>query len=206
MTTVVKTYGNFFLSVLFVGCCSFSAFSQSKYGANDTLVVPAIVYQGDTIPYKELAGVYVFGKMSEAQREVYRQWTRLRNAVYVTYPYAKKAGAVFNDINLHLVGITEKSKRRAYIKTRERDLRREFANPLTELSVYQGKILMKLIARETGNTCYEIIDDLKGGFSAHFWQAVAWVFGSSLKQTYDSQGEDAVIEVIVQEVKRMYGI
>ena len=201
-----QTYGKFFLSLLCLGCLFTSASAQSASGQNNSLLVPAFVYQGDTIPYKELAEVLILGKMTDAQREAYRKWTRLRNAVYVTYPYAKKAGAVFNDINLHLVGVTDRTKRKAYIKTREKDLRREFAKPLMELSVYQGKILMKLIARETGNTCYQIIDEYKGSFSAGFWQTVAWVFGSSLKQTYDAKGEDEQIELIVLEVKRMYGI
>ena len=206
MTAVVKTYGKFLLSVLFFGCMIPIARSQSKYGPNDTITVQAIIYQGDTIPYKELSGVWVYGKMTDAQREAYRKWTRLRNAVYVTYPFAKKAGAVFNDINAHLANITDKSKRKEYLKTREKDLRQEFTKPLMELSIYQGRILMKLIARETGNTCYQIIDEYKGSFSAGFWQTVAWVFGTSLKQTYDSKGEDVQIEVIVLEVKRMYGI
>lgn len=64
---------------------------------------------------------------------------------------------------------------------------------------------MKLIARETGNTCYEIIHDYKGSFSAGFWQSIAWVFGSSLKQTYNAQTEDAQIESIVLDVSKMYG-
>lgn len=200
-----KLYGKPTLTVLFAVCCILAANAQDKYGTNDTLVVPAIIYQGDTIPYKELSTVYVFLNLTPAQRKAHREWTRLRNAVYVTYPYAKKAGLVFNDIKAHLDTIPDKEKRKAYVKSREKDLRNEFTKPLTDLSVYQGKVLMKLIARETGNTCYEIIKDYKGSFSAGFWQSIAWVFGSSLKQTYSPQGDDAVIEGIVMEVRSMYG-
>lgn len=64
---------------------------------------------------------------------------------------------------------------------------------------------MKIINRETDNTCYEIIKEYKGSFSAKFWQTVAWIFGSSLKQDYDPKGEDEEMEQIVQEVARMYG-
>jgi hypothetical protein len=84
-------------------------------------------------------------------------------------------------------------------------LKKEFTEPLTNLSVYQGKILMKLINRETRNTCYELVQEYKGGFSAKFWQTIAWVFGGSLKQNYDPKGEDAEMEQIVLEVARMYG-
>ncbi|MBX3241565.1 MAG: DUF4294 domain-containing protein [Chitinophagaceae bacterium] len=179
---------------------------QAQYGPKDTIVVPAIVYNGDTLSYRELNTVYIYLKLSREQRKALREWTRLRNAVYVTYPYAKKAGIVFNDIEKNLSQIPDKKKRKEYIKTREKELKEEFTKPLTNLSVYQGKVLMKLINRETGNSCYNIIDEYKGSFSAGFWQSVAWVFGSSLKQTYDAQHEDAEIEGFVQEVKSMYGI
>ena len=134
------------------------------------------------------------------------RWTRLRNAVYVTYPYAKKAGVVFNDIEKHIAGNPDKQFITKYINSREKELKKEFTDPLTNLSVYQGKILMKLINRETGGTnCYDILKELKGGFTARFWQTVAFFFGSDLKQPYDAKGQDADMETIVKEVQRMYG-
>jgi hypothetical protein len=176
-----------------------------QHSPNDTLVVPIIIVGSDTMTYREMEMVFVFGKMTEEQKEKYRKWTRLRNAVYVTYPFAKKAGYIFNDINFNLQNIHDKKKRKAYIKSRESELKKEFADPLTKLSVYQGKVLMKLINRETRNTCFEIIKEYKGGVTANFWQTIAWVFGSSLKQQYNPAGEDEEMEGIVQEVARMYG-
>lgn len=202
----IKAYQKVLFAVLCSCLIGFSARSQSQYGPNDTIVVPAIVYNGDTMSYKELSTVYVYLELTRAQRKALKEWTRLRNAVYVTYPYAKRAGVVFNDIQAHLNNIPDKKKQKEYIKSREKELREEFTKPLTDLSVYQGKVLMKLITRETGNTCYNIIHEYKGSFSAGFWQSVAWIFGSSLKQTYNAQSEDAEIEGFVQEVKRMYGI
>jgi hypothetical protein len=190
---------------LFLAAGASDSFAQSRYGPNDTLLVPYVVYGGDTMTYREMEMVFVFGKMSEAQKEAYRKWTRLRNAVYVTYPYAKKASYVFNEINFNLARITDKKKRKAYINSREAELKKEFATPLTNLSVYQGKVLMKIINRETNNTCFEIIKEYKGSFTARFWQTIAWVFGSSLKQDYRPAGEDADLELIVKEVARMYG-
>ena len=133
------------------------------------------------------------------------KWTRLRNAVYVTYPYAKRAGTVLNDINAHLANISDKDDRKKYIQSREKELKKEFTDPLTNLSIYQGKVLMKLINRQTGNNCYEIIKEYKGGLTARFYQTVAFFFSTSLKQPYDKSGEDAEMEKIVQEVQRMYG-
>lgn len=174
---------------------------QSKYGPNDTLMVAAIVVDGDTIPIKWLTGVYVW-KGGKRQK---KEWTRLRNAVYVTYPYARKAGQIWNDIENRRPAYSKKELKK-YIDSREKELKKEFTKPMKNLSVYQGKILMKLINRETGGTdCYDVVKTLKGGFSARFWQTVAFFFGGDLKQPYDPYGNDAEIESIVQEVMRMYG-
>jgi len=179
--------------------------AQSRYGPNDTLIVPIIIYNGDTLIYGDLEEVIVSAKMTEAQKQAFRKWTRLRNAVYVTYPYARQASYIINDINDNLQRIPEKKQRQRYIKSKESELKKKFADPLTKLSVYQGKVLMKLINRETHNSCYNIIKEYKGGFSARFWQTVAWIVGSSLKQDYDPLGDDAEMEAIVREVASLYG-
>lgn len=195
----IKSAGIFILFLI----TYFKTTAQSSSYKNDTLLTTAVVFEGDTIEGKALPGVYVYsyGNMSAKAK-----WTRLRNAVYVTYPYAKKAGIIFNDISKHIAGNTDKAFVRNYINSREKELKREFTEPLTNLSVYQGKILMKLINRETaGVDCFSIIKELKGGVTARFWQTVAFVFGSNLKQSYDANGEDAEIEKFVKEVQRLYG-
>ena len=173
--------------------------------ANDTMLVAAVVYEGDTIPARTLDNVEFDVRYNHAQVAAREAWTRLRNAIYVTYPYAKRAGWVINDINAHLANISDESERKKYIKTREKELKKEFSAPLTNLSIYQGKILMKLINRETGNNCYEIIKEYKGGLTARFYQTVAFFFDGDLKQPYDAKGDDAEMEKIVLEVGRMYG-
>ena len=137
-------------------------------------------------------------------RDKMKQWTRLRNAVYVTYPYAKRAGAIMNDINRQLNDVNSSAKRKLIIRSKEKELKKEFTDPIKDLSVYQGRVLMKLINRQTGNDCYEIIKEYKGGVTARFWQTIAFVFGSNLKQAYNAQGDDKEIESIVLEVERMY--
>lgn len=178
----------------------------NQTGINDTITSYAVVYGTDTLEAKTLSYVIVVGKYAPGQYVSARaQYNRLRNAVYVCYPYAVKAGAVLNDINNHLEGITDNGERRRYIKSREKELKKEFSDPLTNLSIYQGKVLMKLINRETGNNCYEIIKEYKGGLTARFYQTVAFFFSSNLKQPYDAAGEDKAIEGFVQQVCRDYG-
>ena len=171
----------------------------------DTLQVYAFVVDGDTIPGGRMLDVNVYTRLTEKWKKYWAEWTRLRNAVYVTYPYAKAAGRIMNEVNAKLVGVTDKKLRKEIIKSREKDLKKEFADKITNLSVYQGKVLMKLINRETGNNCYEIIHEYKGGFAAGFYQTIAVILGSSLKQSYEPATKDQPIEVIVQDVERMYG-
>ena len=177
----------------------------AQRSANDTIRTFAVVYEGDTIEAKTLQMLMLRSMYDQEHMNAKAKWTRLRNAIYVTYPYAKRAGKVMNDLNAQLVNIEDKETRKKIIKSKEKELKKEFTDPLTNLSVYQGKVLMKLIKRETGNNCYEIIKEYKGGFTARFYQTVAFFFGANLKQPYDKDGEDAEMEKIVQEVERMYG-
>ncbi|MBS1600522.1 MAG: DUF4294 domain-containing protein [Bacteroidetes bacterium] len=203
-----KKYLHFILILVLFLVAGLSSFAQQpsspRYGPNDTLLVPVYIYNGDTIPSRTLTMVWISGPMSHAMRKRVEEWTRLRNAVYVTYPFARKAGAIMNDMNAKLAKMTNESERKTYIKSKEKDLKKEFADPLENLSVYQGKVLMKLINRQTGNNCYDIIKEYKGGFTARFWQTVAFFFGSNLKQPYDAKGDDQQMEAIVLEVERMY--
>ena len=174
------------------------------YGPYDTIIVSAKVYDSELLPASTLQYTWVRAPMTPAMRRRLEEWTRLRNAVYVTYPYARKAGVIINEMNTKMALLNTEGERKAYIQSREKDLRKQFAEPLEQLSIYQGKILMKLINRQTGNNCYEIIKEYKGGLSARLYQTVAFFFSSNLKQPYDPKGDDQTIESIVQEIERMY--
>lgn len=172
------------------------------WGPKDTIIVNIITYEGEVIPYRELENVWVSNLKGDALAKAIEKYNRLRNAVYVTYPYARTAAVTINDVNAHLQSIKDKSARKAYIKTREKELKQKFSDPLSNLSVYQGKVLMKLINRQTGNNCYELIKEYRGGFSARAYQTVAFFFNSSLKQEYDitANATDRQIESIVREI------
>jgi hypothetical protein len=193
--------------LLIVFCVPKTLSAQNGTGIYDTIRVDACIEaNGDTIPCSWLDPAYVQAKLTGKWKKKYAEWTRLRNAVYVTYPYAIEASKVMNNINARLEGVTDKSKRKAIIKSQEKELKTKFADKLTKLSVYQGKVLMKLIYRQTGNNCYEIIEEYKGSFNASFWQTIALIFGSNLRQNYEPGGKDEVMEMIVKDVEKMYGI
>jgi len=173
-----------------------------KWGPNDTIILPALWYKNEIINYKEMDMAWVSKLPPDKLARFIEEWTRLRNAVYVTYPYARIAGSTINEINSILLNVSEKKQRKAYIKTREKELKKQFTEPLSNLSVYQGKILMKLINRQTGNNCYEIIKEYKGGFNARFYQTVAFFVGGNLKQEWDVTENklDRQIDNIVKEI------
>lgn len=191
-----------FSLLLFLAAGSAQGQTASKWGPNDTIIVSAIIYNGESMPFKEMEMVYVSNMSREKLAKYIENYNRLRNAVYVTYPYARTAGVTLNDVNEKLAHITVKSERKKYIKSREKELKQQFSDPLSNLSVYQGKVLMKLINRQTGNNCYELIKEYRGSINARLYQTVAFFFGSTLKQDYDyvHDATDRQIETIVREI------
>jgi hypothetical protein len=189
--------------ILLLVCITGSTHAQT--GRYDTLTTFAVVINGDTIEARTLYNFAVYTRIANADMASRAKMTRLRNAIIVTYPYAMRSGFILNEINAKLANVTDKGIRKDYIKSREKELKKEFTDPLSNLSVYQGKVLMKLINRQTGNNCYDIIKEYKGGFTARFYQTVAFFFSSNLKQSYNANGDDREIEMILKEVCRTYG-
>jgi hypothetical protein len=175
---------------------------MKRWGPNDTLLVPAIWYKNEVLSYQENEAAWISNLSPDQLKKIKESWNRLRNAVYVTYPYAKVAGTTINEINTRLVGVRSKKERKQFIKDREKELRIQFTDPLTNLSVYQGKVLMKLINRQTGNNCFEIVKEFKGSINARLYQTVAFFFGGNLKQEWNlaQNKTDRDIENIVREI------
>jgi hypothetical protein len=179
---------------------------KTVYGPNDTIYVKAMIIDGEVLGGKEISEVFIWGGDPKQAAKYWAEWTRLRNAVYLTYPYARSAGIVMVDVNKHLETVRGRSERKKYIKSREKELRAAFTDKITDLSIYEGKVLMKLINRQTGNNCYEIIREMKSGFTAGFYQTLMFFVGSSLKQEWNPSADkfDRQIESIVREIDRMY--
>jgi len=158
---------------------------------------PAIVVDGDTIPIFYFDQVYVQGDKSFRNSAESRQWERLVRNVKKAYPYAKLAGIKFNEYNLKMTGIKSEKARKDMMKQAEDELEAQFGDELKELTITQGKILLKLIDRQTSNSSYDIVKDFRGRFRAFFYQSFARMFGYDLKVKYDPKGADADIERIV---------
>jgi hypothetical protein len=190
-----------FIVTLAICCilCRQKAAAQSA-GESRGVSVPVVVVGTDTLPSITLQVFEVTDKLPRRLRKQRERWTRLRNAVYVTYPYANSAARILRDVNGRLATLSNKKDRKAYLNAKEKELKAEFGDKLENLSIYQGRVLMKLIDRQSGQNCYAIIKELKGGFNARMWQTVAFFFGGNLKSEYDKE-EDRDIEQIVQEIE-----
>lgn len=187
---------------------SFPSYSQS----GDDIILPtdkpktlykiwAEVINGDTVPSIRLPEVYIYGEYAYKNRKQYEAWTRTKFNVKKVYPFAILAAAKLKEYNQILEKIPDEKAKKAYMKTVEKELKAEFEQPLKELNMTQGKILLKLIDRETGNTSYDLVKDLRGGFQAFMWQGVARLFGSNMKSEYDPEGEDIMIERAIKLVE-----
>lgn len=195
----------FFLILFFM--ISRNGFSQNSAAA-DILTKPAKgircfaeVVGKDTFPLVMLDAVDITTNFVFSNRRQREQWTRVKFNVKKVYPYAIIAAAKLKEYDKALEKIHNEDLRKAFIRVCEKDLRNQFEDELKELTVSQGKILMKLIDRETEKTTYEIVKQLRGSFQAAMWQAVARIFGHNMKVEYDAQAEDMLIERAVKLVE-----
>jgi len=165
------------------------------------IVVQAKIVDGDTLPFMELREVEIFGLPYFRSKSDQRQWEKLVRNVKKVYPYAYLAGVKFKQYEYLLLNAKSDKERKQYIKQVEKELNEKYADELKSLTYSQGKILLKLLDRQTGNSSYDLIKDLKGRFMAFFWQGFARIFGYNLKEKYDPYNKDAQIEYIVKMIE-----
>lgn len=151
-----------------------------------------IVEQGDSIPLIDVLPVYVFSRPVDLRR-----YRKLVEAVKKVYPVAQLARQKMADMEAELCRLPTKKAQKAYIKGIYQEIKDEYTPILKKMTRTQGRVLLKLIDRETEYTAYEILREFRGGFVAGFWQGISRIFGQNLKSEYDKQGEDRMIEQIV---------
>jgi hypothetical protein len=159
--------------------------------------VMAVVQDGDTIYMTSINEAVIQPRKRAAAARDLRQYRKLIYNVKKVYPYAKLAGEKFGEVTAHLDSLETGKQQRAYTKQVEDEILKQYEEDLKNLTVTQGKILIKLIDRETQKTSYEVVKELRGGFQAAFWQAIARIFGSNLKTEFDAEGEDKVLNEIM---------
>lgn len=187
-------------AIICVFCCMGSFLVKSQT-IDSTTILPATIYHGDTIALINLPTIDIIAAMNPMAAQKFNQYYKLRRDVLKAYPYARLAGKKLKEINNQLEGMPSEKAKRLYIKKTEKQLKEEFEKDLKNLTITQGKILIKLIDRETGNTSYALVKDLRGSFQAFIWQGIARLFSSNLKAEYDPEGQDQLIELIVKGIE-----
>lgn len=166
------------------------SFSQNRY------VLPVKVIDGDTIPFITLPQVEIIDKMPAKTKRWYKQNEKLMRNIKKVMPYAKMAAAKLVVVDQQMAAMETESERKAFYKSKEKELRDEFEKDIVKLNHSQGVLLLKLIDRETGKTTYSILRDYRSNVNAAFWQGFSRVFGYNLKEGYDPEKEQDIERVI----------
>ncbi len=165
------------------------------------LVLKAHIIDGDTLPYVYLSPVFTEGTRVFKNKREQQRWERTKYNVKKVYPYAILAAAKLKEYDRILATIPNQHEKEIYMKHAESCLTREFGDELKKLTVSQGKVLIKLIDRETGKTTYDVVKNMRGSFSAVMWQGLALMFNSNLKEEYDAMGDDRSIELAIKLIE-----
>src|SRR6056297_64876 len=201
MKPLVKSIQILWLGLLLL--TGYTAMAQKQVAPADTLnkkdrhVLKAEQVNGENIASIEVEEVVVFPKIEFDSRRKYRRYRKLIRDLKKVYPYAQKAKYKLIQMERDFRQIESEQARKQYVKKMEKEIKQEFSDDVKHLTITQGRLLLKLIDRETGNTSYTLLDDLKGSFTAVFWQTVARIFGHNLKAEYEPHGRDYLIERIV---------
>lgn len=194
----MKTAGLLMVFLLF--SCP-ATFSQER---DTTDIMMGIIKEGDTIIHKNLQEIWVLPEKQFKNRWRERRYYRYVEKVKKVYPFAKLAGDILREYEPQYYALETDKERRELMKNLEKRLLAEYKEELKGWSISEGKILLKLIDRETDRTSFILLKDFRGGFSAFFWQGIARLFGSDLKEEYDPEGDDQALERIVSLIEVGY--
>mgnify|MGYP001317699234 CR=1 FL=1 len=201
----------FFLLLFGVISCSLFAQIQVPEAGTETKltiegrIYPALITEdGDTLILVDLDNVSITALRTFANDEEYNKYVRFRNYAAKVYPYAKEAIRIFRELEYASQLMSKKEKKKK-IAELEEQLTKEFEEPLTNLTKLQGKIMIKMIEKETGQPIYKMIKDLKGGFKAFYWNTFSKLYSYDLKEGYN-KGQYPVLDAVLQDFDVSYRI
>lgn len=179
---------------------------DSVKAGNDTLpdrfyLIQEVERDGVKLPEIEIKEVTINARPERKRRSEYRQYEKMVSNIKKVYPYALIVRSKLSEVNEELKNIPDDRERKRYMKDVEKEVFATYKDDIENMTISQGRLLIKLIDRETQNTSYALIRDYRGKFSAAFWQGIARIFGTNLKEEYDPYGEDALIEAIIIDIE-----
>ena len=184
-----------FLVIALLSISSISSIAQDKL-----LIAPFSIDNGDTLFITDVPEVKV---LAFKNKEEHKKYNILKRRVLKVYPFAMSAKEKLMSIQIGLDSIPKRRHKKRYTKEVAKWVKEEYADRLKNLTMSEGKILVKLIYRETKTTSYEIVKSYRGRFNAFFWQTMAKFWDNNLKTEYDpvNNREDMLIEHILIQAK-----
>ncbi len=160
-------------------------------------LTPMCIYQGDTIPYVKLPTVYIFKPIKFKNKQELAKYNKLVRDVKRVLPISKEVNRAVIETYEYLQTLPDEKARQRHIKAVEKGLKEQYTPELKKLTFAQGKLLIKLVDRQTSSTGYELVKAFMGPLKASFYQTFAALFGASLKKRYDPTGEDILTERVI---------
>ncbi len=177
---------------------------QARKLTIDGQIVTAIITETDTFIVADLGEMSVSSLRSFDDREEYRRYMKYRRYATKVYPYAAQGIRIFKEMEAVTKDMS-KRKRKKHIRRLQRELKKEFKKPLKKLSRTQGKILVKMIEKELDRPFYSLVKDLKGGFTAGYWNELGKLYGYKLKEGY-KEGEDPILDAVLTDFDLTYEV
>ncbi len=188
-----------------------SMMSQNKMTAIDMIkkvkteggaIVELLIDEnGDTAFNYNMKPIVIYPRREFKDKKLKKKYDKMVRNVKAVYPYSIIIKNIFVETEFVLKNMDSNKERKHYIDEKEKELKREFEDDIRNMTYSQGRILIKLVDRETKHTSYELVKHFKGNLSAFFWQSVAKVFQTDLKYEYDPEGTDKYIEEIVSLIE-----
>ena len=183
--------------ILFLSFIAVHLNAQEQTTTIKGYVVPICVYKGDTIPSMRMPTLYVYKPLKFKNKKQQQEYNRLVRNVKKTLPIAKEVNRAIIETYEFLQTLPDEKAREKHLSMVEKSVKEQYTPRMKQLTLSQGKLLIKLVNRETSSSSYELVKAFLGPFKAGFYQAFAAIFGASLKKEYHPEDEDALIERII---------
>ena len=193
----MNTRPNIVILTLFALFLSFQSILAQDKQSRGGYLVPVGIYEGDTIPCVQLPTVYIFKPLKFKNDKERMEYYRLVRNVKKVYPIAREINRTILETYEYLQTLPNEKARQKHIKRVEKGLKDQYTPRMKKLSFAQGKLLIKLVDRQSNQTSFELVKAFMGPFKAGFYQTFAALFGASLKKEYDPNGEDKLTERVV---------
>ena len=183
--------------ILFLSFIAVHLNAQEQTTTIKGYVVPICVYKGDTIPSMRMPTLYVYKDLYFKNKKQQQEYNRLVRNVKKTLPIAKEVNRAIIETYEFLQTLPDEKAREKHLSMVEKSVKEQYTPRMKQLTLSQGKLLIKLVNRETSSSSYELVKAFLGPFKAGFYQAFAAIFGASLKKEYHPEDEDAMIERVI---------